>query len=58
MGATAVLFHDAKATGETRLLASFTRADALCALLNLPWFLGSWWHYDPPVPHTTLVSSR
>ena len=59
LGATAWVFHDAKATGESRmqLLAGLAKAGALCALLYLPWFLSAWWYYGTPVPHTITAKN-
>ena len=59
MAAAAWVFHDAKGTGETRLrlVAVFAKAGALCALLYLPWFLGAWWYYGTPVPHTITAKN-
>ena len=40
-----------------RLLHSFLRAGLVAALLYLPWFLGAWWYYGSPVPHTITAKS-
>jgi|GEM_PF-797592 len=33
-------------------LLAWLKAGALTTLLYLPWFLGAWWYYRTPVPHT------
>ena len=44
---------------ETRqqLLRTFLLASLVGAVLYLPWFVGAWWYYGSPVPHTITAKS-
>ncbi len=53
------LFNRSDETGYTRRewLRTCAWAALICAALYLPWFLGTWWYYGTPVPHTVVAKS-
>jgi hypothetical protein len=38
-----------------QVLLGLIKSAALCAVLYLPWFVGTTWYYGSPIPHTILA---